>query len=335
MRLIKDYMYDDCLRHELNELAKQTFWIEFERWVTEGYYDGEYIPYSYEENGQIISNVSVNRMHFLQNGEEKHYIQIGTVMTRPEFRKKGYAAALVREVLKDYAGKCDGIYLFANMNALGFYDKLGFQQGLQYRYILKKEALADILQKKKDIPASEQFHTIEMTGEPFQKYFEAVKSCTVNSSFEQINQYGRHMFHTFHEDAIWYCEELGCYAIVRIAEASAEHAAGCAPTNVETAEGGTSLSVESVPVEKAAAPTRTLYLRNIVAGRKVDLAEVIARLPLEFDRVIAEFVPCLPDRELFDAVAYDGADDYRFYFMGGQLEKIEADKLCFPAFSHA
>ena len=101
------------------------------------------------------------------------------------------------------------------MNALGFYDKMGFTQGLQYRYILKKEALADILRKKKDILASEQFHTIEMTGEPFQKYFEAVKNCTVNSSFEQINQYGRHMFHTFHEDAIWYCEALECYTMVR------------------------------------------------------------------------------------------------------------------------
>ena len=68
MRLVKDYMNDTLLRHELNALTETTFCFNFESWVTNGYFEGDYIPYSIEENGKILSNVSVNRMHFIQNG---------------------------------------------------------------------------------------------------------------------------------------------------------------------------------------------------------------------------------------------------------------------------
>ena len=30
MELVSDYMRDDTLRHALSELAKKTFWIDFE-----------------------------------------------------------------------------------------------------------------------------------------------------------------------------------------------------------------------------------------------------------------------------------------------------------------
>ena len=39
------------------------------RLYEKGYFEGDYIPYSLEEDGKILSNVSVNLMHFVQNGE--------------------------------------------------------------------------------------------------------------------------------------------------------------------------------------------------------------------------------------------------------------------------
>ncbi|MCI7791363.1 MAG: hypothetical protein MR531_11425 [Lachnospiraceae bacterium] len=57
------------MRHELNELTQAAFGFDFESWVTKGYFEGDYIPYSLEEDGKILSNVSVNLMHFVQNGE--------------------------------------------------------------------------------------------------------------------------------------------------------------------------------------------------------------------------------------------------------------------------
>lgn len=66
MELVSDYMRDDTLRHALNDLTRKTFGFDFEDWVTGGYFEGDYIPYSFIENGKIISNVSANRMTFIQ-----------------------------------------------------------------------------------------------------------------------------------------------------------------------------------------------------------------------------------------------------------------------------
>lgn len=74
MELVSNYMCDDTLRHALNDLTKKTFGFDFEDWVTGGYFEGDYIPYSFIEDGKIISNVSANRMTFLQNGVEKKCI---------------------------------------------------------------------------------------------------------------------------------------------------------------------------------------------------------------------------------------------------------------------
>ena len=62
MKLVSDYMRDDTLRHALNELTRKVFYFDFENWVVNGYFEGDYIPYSFLEDGRIISNVSVNRM---------------------------------------------------------------------------------------------------------------------------------------------------------------------------------------------------------------------------------------------------------------------------------
>ena len=110
MRLIKDYMNDDTLRHALNELTQETFGFDFENWVKDGFYEGDYIPYSYEENGKVIANASVNRMKFIQNGQEKYFIQIGTVMTGKAFRNRGYARELMENAIADYTKMIIGYF---------------------------------------------------------------------------------------------------------------------------------------------------------------------------------------------------------------------------------
>lgn len=138
MELVYDYIRNDALRHQLNALARKTFGFDFEKWVANGYYEGDYIPYSFVENGKMLSNVSANRMRFLQNGVERNYIQIGTVMTDEVHRNKGLARRLIEYVVAEYKDKCDGIYLFANLEALGFYRKTGFSEGVkEYRCTLK------------------------------------------------------------------------------------------------------------------------------------------------------------------------------------------------------
>ena len=73
MKLITNYMLDDNLRHKLNILTQETFYFDFENWVTRGYFKGEYIPYSYIENDKIIANSSANIMTFLLGDKIKKY----------------------------------------------------------------------------------------------------------------------------------------------------------------------------------------------------------------------------------------------------------------------
>ena len=110
-------MRDERSRHMLNELTRKTFGFDFEGWVTGGYFEGDYIPYSLIENGMMLSNVSANKMQFDQNGTVKNYIQIGTVMTDTDHRGQGLAAQLMQHVISTYENECDGIYLFANLGA--------------------------------------------------------------------------------------------------------------------------------------------------------------------------------------------------------------------------
>lgn len=204
MELVKNYMLDRDLRHGLNDLTKATFGFTFENWVTNGYFQGEYFPNSFLHNGRIISNISVNIMDFKENDEILHYLQIGTVMTSKEYRNQGLAKKLMQSVLEEYSDKCQGIYLFGNLSALGFYDKLGFKRVMEYRYTLKETP--KMLDKA---------HCFVPAGkEMLEKYKDTVKNAAINSAFQQINRYGLQMFYTAGMDDVYYSSDLDCFAVM-------------------------------------------------------------------------------------------------------------------------
>ena len=214
MELISNYMNDDTYRHMLNELTRKTFQFDFESWVTQGYFEGDYIPYSFMSERRIISNVSVNRMKFMQNGAMKYYIQIGTVMTDENYRKRGLAAKLMKHVIEEYERECDGIYLFGDLSALEFYQKMNFMVENQYRYYVKDE-----------------FCNCEKTGDMFKliknmddtikkKYLDLVRNSAYHSSFEQINKYGLQMFYTSGLDNVFFADDIECFIVLDIGESN-------------------------------------------------------------------------------------------------------------------
>lgn len=124
---IKAYKENNKLRSSFNELANSVFGIRFEEWYQYGFWNERYIPYSYVLDDKVIANVSINLINFFINGEEKHAVQIGTVMTHPDFRGQGLSGKLMRKVIEDYEKKCDFMYLFANDTVLNYYPKFGFK----------------------------------------------------------------------------------------------------------------------------------------------------------------------------------------------------------------
>lgn len=88
--MIKDYKDDINLRLSFNELAGKVFSIDFERWYQLGFWNNQYVCYSFTDHDQVIANVSVSKMNIILNGKKIRAIQIGTVMTHPDHRKKDF-----------------------------------------------------------------------------------------------------------------------------------------------------------------------------------------------------------------------------------------------------
>lgn len=135
-----DYKNNNDLRKSFNELAILVFGINFEDWYQKGYWKDRYIPFSYVEGSKVIANVSVNLLDFVINGEKKRAIQIGTVMTHPEYRNQGLSKSLMNKVLEEYENKYDFMYLFANQNVLAFYPKFGFKPVNEYQFSMEYSA---------------------------------------------------------------------------------------------------------------------------------------------------------------------------------------------------
>ena len=126
LRLIHDYKHNDHYRLSFVELAKATFGIDFEAYYRAGFWNDRYICYSLLDGDQVVSNVSVSTIDLIWKGQIKKAVQIGTVMTHPDYRRKGLAGFLMNTVLREYGPNSQLIYLFPNEEALSFYQQWGF-----------------------------------------------------------------------------------------------------------------------------------------------------------------------------------------------------------------
>lgn len=124
---VKDYKHNDTLRESLIRLVQGTFGIDFRTWYDRGYWNERYIPYSLTEGGKVVANVSVNLVDMVVEGERLRTVQLGTVLTHPEYRGKGYSASLMERVIEEYEQQCEFMYLFANDTVLKFYPRFGFK----------------------------------------------------------------------------------------------------------------------------------------------------------------------------------------------------------------
>ena len=197
MELVKHYMPDDRLRAALNALTRQTFGFDFEKWYAGGGWEGDYLPYSLMEGGRMLANVSANRMRFLQNGQERRYIQLGTVMTDKAFRRQGLASRLMRAAMDDLRSECDGFYLFGDLGALGFYDSLGFARITETRYTLREDAQQELCAQAAQREADALFLPADRTDAPLAaRYRQALQTAVPYAALEHVNRRSLHLFYT-------------------------------------------------------------------------------------------------------------------------------------------
>ena len=204
----KNYRNNDALRASFNRLAEKTFGLNFENWYQNGFWKDNYIPYSVVIDGEVVSNVSVNACNMNYKGKIVKLIQLGTIMTDNDHRGKGYARVLMEEVIKDYDGKVDGIYLFANDSVLEFYPKFGFKEAKEYQYT-KEVTISDECKAQ----------NISLKGkDDFDRAIKILDTNEQNAQLYMVGNSGLYMFYLsqFMTENLFYIEECGSYAIAEM-----------------------------------------------------------------------------------------------------------------------
>ena len=136
-KLVSDYRNDESLKDSFNALAMKTFGLDFRGWYDKGYWDGDYIPYSFVDGGKVIANASVFKMKVIIHGIAYNGIQIGTVMTDVAYRNQGLSKQLMEQIMQEYESPCDFMYLFANNTVLDFYPRFGFTRMNESEFYLE------------------------------------------------------------------------------------------------------------------------------------------------------------------------------------------------------
>ncbi|MBY0099619.1 GNAT family N-acetyltransferase [Mesobacillus maritimus] len=209
----KDYKKNETLRKSFNELATLVFGIQFEDWYQKGYWNNRYIPFSYVVEDKVIANVSVNLLDFVIDGKIKRAIQIGTVMTHPDYRNLGLSASLMNLVLEEYAQKYDFMYLFANKTVLDFYPKFGFKSVDEYQFSMNYRS------RPLDTTGITKLDTTKIDDLNFIYQFASERIAVSNVFGTQntqglfmyhcINVFGEHLYYLEKEDAIVIFEQEG------------------------------------------------------------------------------------------------------------------------------
>ena len=133
MEIRNDIKYDEDIRNSFFDLAKCVFGLDLKGWYENGFWMDDYIPYCVVEDGKVVSNVAVNVCNIKGRSRIRHLAQLGTVMTDPDYREKGYIRAVMEKVLSYCDRSFEGTYLYADEDMIPFYEKFGFRRIYEYQ----------------------------------------------------------------------------------------------------------------------------------------------------------------------------------------------------------
>jgi len=209
----KNYKENSCLRESFFKMANQIFGLNFAGWYENGFWGDRYIPFSFIDNDEVVANVSVNKIDLLIEGKMHPSLQIGTVMTHPDYRNQGLSKKLMEIVLEEYEGKYDSMYLFANKSVMDFYPKFGFHQvqEQQFSISIKGRQIKRNKVRKLDIT---NFRDLQLIREivysraPVSTLFSAINSAGI-TMYHVMNTFKEHIYYSDELDALLVFERQG------------------------------------------------------------------------------------------------------------------------------
>lgn len=158
-------------------------------------------------------------MQFDDHGVLKTYVQIGTVMTDPDYRGQGLNKYIFEQIFKEYEGKVDGFYLFGNDSVTEYYPKFGFKPAMEYEYRLRLNENASV---------SYQIEKIDLSkADQKEKLINQIKACektnlghNPNDAFAMHNNIGLYYFWLADEfgENVYYIKECDAYVLAYVSE---------------------------------------------------------------------------------------------------------------------
>lgn len=228
-------------RLSFDALSQETFGLSFEEWYKAGFWTDKYQPYTLSDGERVVANASVNIIDTVWEDLPKRYVQIGTVMTAPEYRHMGLSGFLINRIFDDWLHRCNAVYLFANDSVLDFYPKFGFVKANQYQATIQVEPRESRVRKldmadKSDVAL---LHTYYQKSNPF-------------SVLPMKNCWGLLMFYcsAFMKDCVYYVEDSDAIVIAE------QDKTGLTVFDVFTESEDTLSYIISAIAHSANAPTR-------------------------------------------------------------------------------
>lgn len=209
--LIRNFKHDQDLRAAFNQLTQKVFQFDFEKWYQAGYWKGSYCPFALMKADQCVANVSANILEFAWNGESKKVIQIGTVMTDPDYRHRGLSRFLMERVLKEFEEKTDFQYLFGGDDVVDFYPKFGFEPAEEIQCKGRIKRKGEVMQARKlDLDQSDDLDLLLRIG----------NAKVLNAQVAMIGNFELNMFYCgfFIRDQLYYLPEVDAVAVASIKE---------------------------------------------------------------------------------------------------------------------
>ena len=302
-KLVTNVRDNERLRQSFNELTQKIYYFNFVNWYEKGFWGDKYIPHVLLDGDKVVSNISVNLMRFVVNGQVKNYIQLGTVMTDPAYRNQGLSRYIMEYILDEYREKADGIYLFGNDSVLEFYPKFGFCPIHEYEYSLNLNK--DSLSTTEKNLIKYQMEKLNLSDKSMEdklyrdilEYETSNRKHNPNENLAMYDNIGLYQFWlaSDYRDNVYYLPEEGAYILAFI-------------------ESG------------------ILQVDQIISKQQIELP----RLAVSFNEIPSKvklgFTPAFPER--YD-VALHKVEDCTLFILGESLKKVESDRMMFPVISHA
>ena len=126
------YWSDRGARDAFKRFIFEIHGLDFAEWESAGYWDEAYTPFTFFTGEKVVASVCIYLLDAVIRGEAVRIAQVSGVGTLPEWRRKGLNRRLT-EVGLDWAhGKHRGVFLFANTEAIPFYERCGFTPFTEY-----------------------------------------------------------------------------------------------------------------------------------------------------------------------------------------------------------